>query len=116
MAARCQAGADKSACACRGARPDERADARSGAAGRQPCSAIQLLPATDDCTARRVTRGIIAVLIHCMTLIVKVCGLKSAEAVDAALESGADMVGFVFFPPSPRNVSFDAAQALGARV
>ena len=51
-----------------------------------------------------------------MTLIVKVCGLKSAEAVDAALESGADMVGFVFFPPSPRNVSFDAAHALGARV
>ena len=26
------------------------------------------------------------------------------------------MVGFVFFPPSPRNVSFDAARALGMRV
>jgi phosphoribosylanthranilate isomerase len=32
------------------------------------------------------------------------------------LESGADMVGFVFFPPSPRNIGFDAARALGARV
>jgi phosphoribosylanthranilate isomerase len=51
-----------------------------------------------------------------MTLIVKICGLKSAEAVDAALDSGADMIGFVFFPPSPRNVAFDTARALSERV
>jgi phosphoribosylanthranilate isomerase len=51
-----------------------------------------------------------------MTLIVKICGLKSAEAVDVALDSGADMIGFVFFPPSPRNVAFDTARALSERV
>ena len=33
-----------------------------------------------------------------------------------ALEAGADMVGFVFFPPSPRNLGFEAARALGERV
>jgi phosphoribosylanthranilate isomerase len=49
-----------------------------------------------------------------MTLLVKICGLKSPEALDAALDAGADLVGFVFFPPSPRNLSFEAARALGA--
>jgi phosphoribosylanthranilate isomerase len=51
-----------------------------------------------------------------MTLLVKICGLKTPEALDVALEAGADMVGFVFFPPSPRSVGFEAARALGARV
>ncbi|HVY00008.1 MAG TPA: phosphoribosylanthranilate isomerase [Pseudorhodoplanes sp.] len=51
-----------------------------------------------------------------MSLLVKVCGLKTPEALDAALDGGADFVGFVFFPPSPRNVVFEAASALGARV
>jgi phosphoribosylanthranilate isomerase len=50
-----------------------------------------------------------------MTLLVKICGLKTPEALDAALEAGADMVGFVFFPPSPRNVGYEAARLLGAR-
>lgn len=46
-----------------------------------------------------------------MTLDVKICGLKTEEAVAAALEAGADMVGFVFFPKSPRNVAIaDAAR------
>ena len=49
-------------------------------------------------------------------LLVKICGLKTPEALDAALEAGADMVGFVFFAPSPRNVGWQAARALGARV
>jgi phosphoribosylanthranilate isomerase len=48
--------------------------------------------------------------------IVKICGLSSATALDAALEAGADMVGFVFFAPSPRNLSPDAARALSANV
>jgi phosphoribosylanthranilate isomerase len=48
--------------------------------------------------------------------LVKICGLSSAAALDAALDSGADMVGFVFFEPSPRNLSPDAASALGAQV
>jgi phosphoribosylanthranilate isomerase len=51
-----------------------------------------------------------------MSLIVKICGLSTSEALDVALEAGADMVGFVFFPPSPRHVSFDTARALGQRV
>ena len=51
-----------------------------------------------------------------MSLIVKICGLSTAEALEVALESGADMVGFVFFPQSPRHLGFDAARALGRRV
>jgi len=51
-----------------------------------------------------------------MSLIVKICGLSTAEALDVALEAGADMVGFVFFPPSPRNLSFKVASALESRV
>jgi phosphoribosylanthranilate isomerase len=51
-----------------------------------------------------------------MTLTVKICGLSTAETLDVALEAGADAVGFVFFPPSPRHLDYDAARALGARV
>ncbi len=51
-----------------------------------------------------------------MSLIVKICGLSTPEALDVALEEGADMVGFVFFPPSPRHVAFDLARDLGERV
>ena len=36
--------------------------------------------------------------------------------LDAALDAGADFVGFVFFAPSPRHVGFEAARTLGARV
>jgi len=51
-----------------------------------------------------------------MSVLIKICGLKTPEALDAALEAGADMVGFVFFPPSPRHVGFERARPLGARV
>src|SRR6185437_1782016 len=51
-----------------------------------------------------------------MSLIAKICGLKTPEALDVALESGADMVGFVFFAPSPRNLAPEAARPLGERV
>src|SRR5262245_32065516 len=51
-----------------------------------------------------------------MTLLVKICGLNTAETLDTALDAGADLVGFVFFPPSPRHLTYDAACALGARV
>ena len=51
-----------------------------------------------------------------MSLLVKICGLSTRETLDAALGAGADMVGFVFFPPSPRHVSFDAARELAAAV
>jgi phosphoribosylanthranilate isomerase len=49
-----------------------------------------------------------------MALEVKICGLKTVEAVDAALAAGADLLGFVFFPKSPRNVSIDEAVTLAA--
>jgi phosphoribosylanthranilate isomerase len=51
-----------------------------------------------------------------MHILVKICGIRTPEALDAALEAGADLVGFVFFPPSPRHIALDAARALGERV
>jgi phosphoribosylanthranilate isomerase len=51
-----------------------------------------------------------------MAVEIKICGLSTAEALDVALDSGADLVGFVFFPPSPRHLGFDAARALAKRV
>ena len=51
-----------------------------------------------------------------MSLIVKICGLNSPDALDAALDAGADLTGFVFFEPSPRHLSFDQARALASRV
>jgi phosphoribosylanthranilate isomerase len=51
-----------------------------------------------------------------MTVLVKICGLSTPETLDVALEAGADAVGFVFFPPSPRHIGFEAARLLGARV
>jgi phosphoribosylanthranilate isomerase len=51
-----------------------------------------------------------------MGTLIKICGLNAQDATDAALEAGADMVGFVFFDKSPRHVSLDQAAALSARV
>jgi phosphoribosylanthranilate isomerase len=51
-----------------------------------------------------------------MPVEIKICGLMTPDAVDVALDAGADLVGFVFFPPSPRHIGFEAARALGARV
>jgi phosphoribosylanthranilate isomerase len=50
-----------------------------------------------------------------MPLIVKICGLSTPETLDAALQAGADMVGFVFFPPSPRHIGLQTARDLGQR-
>ena len=48
-----------------------------------------------------------------MTL-VKICGLKTQETVDAAVEAGANFIGFVFYPPSPRAITpNDAAELIG---
>lgn len=51
-----------------------------------------------------------------MAFEVKICGLKTAGAVDAALEAGADLLGFVFFPKSPRHLPLEAAPELLARI
>jgi phosphoribosylanthranilate isomerase len=47
-----------------------------------------------------------------MTTEVKICGLRSDAAVDAALAAGADYVGFVFFARSPRNIDPATARVL----
>ena len=51
-----------------------------------------------------------------MSLLVKICGLSTRETLQAALDAGADMVGFVFFPPSPRHLSLEAGRDLGRQV
>src|SRR5690242_15142846 len=51
-----------------------------------------------------------------MPLLVKICGLRTPETLDVALDAGADQVGFVFFAPSPRNLGHAAARVLGERV
>lgn len=47
--------------------------------------------------------------------LIKICGLKTPDALDAAIDARADYAGFVFFPPSPRHVSMTEAAALAAR-
>ena len=49
-----------------------------------------------------------------MTL-VKICGINDPVAFDTVVDAGADFVGFVFFPPSPRAVTPTQAAALSAR-
>ncbi|WP_334130083.1 phosphoribosylanthranilate isomerase [Sneathiella sp.] len=51
-----------------------------------------------------------------MTVRAKICGLNDPVAVAAAVRHGAAFVGFVFYPPSPRNVSPDEAAALAGGV
>ena len=51
-----------------------------------------------------------------MSVQVKICGINDPVAFDAAVEAGADWVGFVFYPPSPRHIAADTAAALSARV
>ena len=51
-----------------------------------------------------------------MSIDVKICGINSPAALDAAVEGGAKMLGFVFFPPSPRCVTPTEAASLMARV
>ena len=50
------------------------------------------------------------------TLWIKICGLRTAAAIEAAAEAGADAVGFVFHSASPRHLEPAAARALQAAV
>ena len=50
-----------------------------------------------------------------MPLAIKICGLTTAPALDAAIAARADYAGFVFHPPSPRHLDLRAAAALAAR-
>jgi len=47
---------------------------------------------------------------------IKICGLTCEADVDAAVEAGADAVGFVLYPPSPRALTIERAAALAARL
>lgn len=44
---------------------------------------------------------------------IKICGLSTSDTLEAALTSGAELVGFVFFPKSPRNLTLEACAPLG---
>jgi len=50
-----------------------------------------------------------------MTTRVKICGLSTADTMQAALDAGADFVGLMFYPKSPRNVSLEQAAPLATQ-
>lgn len=45
-------------------------------------------------------------------LIIKICGIKTPDILESTIEAGADMVGFMHFPRSPRHVDIDTLQML----
>ena len=47
-----------------------------------------------------------------MTTLIKICGLTDGEALETAIESGANFAGLTFYGPSPRNIDLDRAAAL----
>ncbi|HUP08608.1 MAG TPA: phosphoribosylanthranilate isomerase, partial [Caldimonas sp.] len=47
---------------------------------------------------------------------IKICGVSQEADVEAAVEAGADAVGFVFYPPSPRHVTYVRAADLARRL
>jgi phosphoribosylanthranilate isomerase len=53
--------------------------------------------------------------VHARTRI-KICGLTREADLDAAVQAGADAIGFVFYPPSPRHVGVERAAQLAARL
>src|ERR687894_1731070 len=50
-----------------------------------------------------------------MNPIVKICGINNHDALDAALEAGADMIGLVRFERSPRHLGVEEGRALSSR-
>lgn len=50
-----------------------------------------------------------------MTTLVKICGLSTAETLEAALAAGADMIGLVRYPRSPRHVDLAQGRELSRR-
>jgi phosphoribosylanthranilate isomerase len=44
--------------------------------------------------------------------LIKICGIREPEHAHVAIDAGADLIGLVFYPPSPRNVSVAEAWAV----
>ncbi len=51
-----------------------------------------------------------------MDVKVKICGITSIEDAEEAVEAGADALGFMFYPGSPRHVTLEAAQVIERRL
>lgn len=51
-----------------------------------------------------------------MTADVKICGLSTGETAQAAADAGAAFLGFMFFEPSPRNLTIEAARSLSTEL
>jgi phosphoribosylanthranilate isomerase len=51
-----------------------------------------------------------------MAIQVKICGITSTDAADAALRAGVEFAGLMFHPKSPRNLAPDQAHALAGRL
>ncbi len=51
-----------------------------------------------------------------MAVLVKICGITTADAADAAMRAGVDFAGLMFHPKSPRNVDMAQAEALAGRM
>lgn len=47
---------------------------------------------------------------------IKICGLQTADTVAAAVDAGADAIGFIFSPGSPRTITVELAAELGRQV
>src|SRR5690606_34993015 len=81
---------------CRGAQPRPRSGPARPRRGPRPARPRRTGGQTEPSTAMSDP------------VIIKICGLKTAALVGAAIEAGADMVGFVHFPRSPRHIDLDA--------
>lgn len=53
---------------------------------------------------------------HASRIKVKICGIRDEAALDAAVDAGADWIGFVFFPRSPRFITAPEAAVLHRRL
>src|SRR5574344_59069 len=46
----------------------------------------------------------------------KICGITRCQDIQAVVESGADAIGLVFYPPSPRSVTVEQAAELASHI